>query len=747
MAFNNMKTEAFGVKGMHCASCAHIIKKRIEKIPGVEKCEVHFAGEKAVVRHHGAGSMVHEMNEAIRPLGYEMTSAGHGDHGGAGKSKEEKLRDLETERSRVDFVMPIAALSFALMLWEIASRIIPAVPALPIPMAMLDGILFILATPVVFWVGRPFIRGVANFLRYGVANMDTLVGIGTLVAYAFSGAVILFPEIFDGRAFTYFDVAIIVIGFVAFGKYLEARSRIMTGEAIETLMSLQAKTAIVIRAGAPVEIQVSEVVIGDVIIVKPGGKIPVDGQIIEGESSVDESMISGESMPVDKKPGDRVIGATVNRQGSFRMRATQIGNETMLSQIIAMVENAQMSQAPIQALADKISAVFVPAVLIIAAVSMGLWLIIGTAYLGLNDAFALGFLSVVGVLVIACPCALGLATPTAIIVGVGKGARNGILVKDAQSIEKLAEVDTIVFDKTGTITAGTPEVTDVVMLVESMTERELLKVAASIESHSEHPLAKAIIEKYGETAFYHVADFQANGGIGVEGTIDGKKIEIAKTDERNMYAAPSLQIQGKTVVVISVGGNAAGLIAMSDRVREGAKEAIAALASMKIASIMLTGDSRQTAEYVAGTVGISTVMAQVMPGDKEAAVKKLQDEGRRVAMVGDGINDAPALARADVGIAMATGTDIAIESAGMTILGGDIAKVPQAVRLAKRTMRTVRQNLFWAFIYNIVGIPIAAGILYPLWGITLNPVIAGIAMAFSSVSVVGNSLRLKTMKL
>jgi Cu+-exporting ATPase len=763
-----MITQTFRVHGMHCASCQTIITKKVQVLPGVEKCDVNFATEKATIQMVSGKVPVEQINEQLEPLGYrflpqeemnqhgsypEKHGADHTDHLGIDQSKKEKTEELEHQKERVQFVLPIALLVFALMMWDIASRLFQSIPNLPLPMEWFNILSFILATIVIFWAGKPFIQGVVIFARYRTANMDSLIGIGTLVAYVYSSLITLIPgmrELLRVPEYTYFDVSIVVIGFVLLGKYLEARSKLRTGEAIEKLLGLQAKTALVIRDEKEIEIPVGQVRIEEYIRVKPGMKVPVDGEIIEGSTSIDESMVTGESIPVDKKKGDVVIGSTINKQGSIIMRATKIGSDTLLSQIISMVERAQGSRAPIQALADRISAVFVPIVLAVAVLSLVAWLSIGSFYLGFSTAFSFGLLSFVGVLVIACPCALGLATPTAIIVGVGRGAEQGILIKDAESLERLSRVTTVVFDKTGTITRGMPEVTDIVILDVAYDEKKILDLAASLEIHSEHPLAQAIVRRAGDKELGKVTDFQAQEGVGVEGTREGVRIAVRKPMGQSsslQQKISEIQSQGKTVVVACVEEREVGLIAISDTIKEGAKDVIRRLQGMGLKTVMLTGDNERAGAYIAKQVGIETVFAEVMPQEKANKIKELQSVGQRVVMVGDGINDAPALVQADVGMAMATGTDVAIESAGMTLLGGDIGKIPQAVKLARLTMRTVRQNLFWAFIYNLIGVPLASGILYPFLGILLNPVFAGLAMAFSSVSVVGNSLRLKTKKL
>jgi Cu2+-exporting ATPase/Cu+-exporting ATPase len=546
----------------------------------------------------------------------------------------------------------------------------------------------------------------------------------------------------------------VVIGFIILGKYLELGSKIATGEALKKLIGLQAKTALILEDGEEKEIPVEEVQINQTIIVKPGQKIPVDGVILSGQTTVDESMITGEPIPVDKKDGDELVGGTINKQGSVQYRATKVGSDTMLAQIIDLVRQAQGSKAPIQALADKVAAVFVPAVLVFSVLTFMAWLIIGSL-LGLSSPFSLALIALVGILVIACPCALGLATPTAIIVGVGKGAENGILIKNAESLERLHKIDTVVFDKTGTITEGKPVVTKIIEIQKDGSKRkneeELLQAAASVENLSEHPLAQAIVDKSKAENIepLEVSDFENLEGVGVRGIIDTQEILIRKPDDKDKDNSElkKLQSQGQTVVVVEIQGETAGFIAISDQLKPSSKQAINNLHNLGIQTVILTGDNRRAADYIASQVGIDKVYAEVLPGDKSDKIKNLREENRFIAMVGDGINDAPALTQADVGIAMATGTDIAMESSDITLLQGDLLKVASAIQLSQQTMNTVRQNLFWAFVYNVIGIPIAAGVLYPFLGVMLSPAIAGAAMAFSSVSVVSNSLRLKTIKL
>ncbi|MBP6866227.1 MAG: cadmium-translocating P-type ATPase [Candidatus Pacebacteria bacterium] len=756
-----MTNKTLKIKGMHCASCATIITNKVSKLGGVDAVNVNFATEKANVSFDDTIVSVHQMNNEIEKLGYTFvdetsshTMEDHSMHTGINESKDEKLKELLTMKTKTQFVLPIALLVFILMMWDIGAKLFTSIPNLPLPMSIFNTISMVLASVVLFWIGQPFLQGVVKFAKYRVANMDTLIGIGTLVAYLYSISITLFPLMRVALKLpetTYFDVTIVVIGFVMLGKYLEARSKLRTGEAIEKLLGLQAKTALLWRNGVEVEVPVHEVQIGDIIIVKPGSKIPVDGVIVEGYSSIDESMITGEPIPVDKKTGDFVVGATINKQGNFKFKATKIGSDTVLAQIIKMVEDAQGSKAPIQAMADKISSVFVPIVLGIAVLTLLLWLTVGTSALGFSTALSYGILSFVGVLVIACPCALGLATPTAIIVGVGKGAEHGILIRNAEALEKLSHVDTVVLDKTGTITKGKPGVTDIISLDTTWAEADILRVSASVEKLSEHPLADAVVIKANEQkiSLETVTNFQALEGVGVEGMIGNNHIAIHKPSKDVSITGniKELQEQGKTVVIIEVDKKQIGLIALSDTLKEESKEAVAKLHARNIKVIMLTGDNYLAASYIAKLAGIDAVIAEVIPQEKAGKIKELQDGGAIVAMVGDGINDAPALVQADVGIAMGTGTDVAIESAGITLLGGDVSKIAQAIKLSKMTMRGIKQNLFWAFIFNVVGIPLAAGLFYPVFGWLLNPAFAGLAMAFSSVSVVSNSLRIKAKKL
>ncbi len=765
-------TRTLPVSGMHCASCASVIKRQLQKMTGVEACEVNNGTEKARVSFDPLKTSISKMNQEIGKLGYALVGddmpADHNIHQGHDmmnpissdrKVKERKLQELAKLKTHVQIVLPMVTISVIVMMWEIGAEPLNFWPMMsPVIEEFFHHLLPIFATYVLFTIGVPYLQGVARFIKYRVANMDTLVGIGTLVAFGYSFMLSAFETQLSSMINTqqaYYDVTIVVIGLITLGKYLEARSKLRTGEAIEKLLSLQAKSALVLRDGKEIEVPIEQLVVGDIMIVKPGQKIAVDGEIVEGSSAIDESMITGESIPVDKKIGDSVIGATLNKQGSLRVRATQVGSHTVLSQIIKMVEEAQGSKAPIEKLADIISSVFVPVVLIFATLVLMAWMIVGSQFMPFSQALALGLVSFVGTLVIACPCAMGLATPTAVITGVGRAAQEGILIKNAESLEKLSTIDFIVMDKTGTVTKGQPEVTDIEPVVKS-SETEVLKLLSSLEQHSEHPLAQAVVDraKSQKITLGKVSDFANIEGKGLRGKIEGElyyagNLKLAQDLSLNVDndIIDRLTSSGKTPVVLMTKKKILAYIAIADTIKDDAKKTVAILHKQGMKVAMLTGDNRRTASYIAAQVGIDTVIAEVLPGDKAQEIKKLQRQGRKVAMVGDGINDAPALATADVGIAMGTGTDVAIESAGVTLLGGHISKLPKAVSLARSTMSIVKQNLFWAFFYNVIGIPIAAGILYPFLGILLNPALAGAAMAFSSVSVVVNSLRLKRVRI
>ncbi len=754
---------------MHCASCSSVIEKTFKKVEGVHSAEVNYGTEKAKVSFDPSKTNPHDLSKHIEPLGYSlevptsaeemgMSPSEHASHLGLNQSKKEKLAEVADMRIKVLSAIPIAVFAAFVMGWDILAEYSIA-PAMSYTLKeFFHHLLPILATYILFVVGKPYLLGFYRFLRYGKANMDTLIGIGTVAAFLYSFAVSAFEDVlrpFINVDYQYYDVTIVVITFITLGKYLEARSKIKTGDAIEKLLNLQAKTALVIREGRELEISVNDVKHGDLIIVKPGAKIPVDGVITEGSSFVDESMVTGEPMPAQKKLGDNVVSGTINTSGSFTFKATKVGSETLLAQIIKMVEDAQGSRAPIQALADKISAVFVPIVLVIAFLTLGAWLIVGSQYLGFSQALSFGLVSFVGILVIACPCALGLATPTAIIVGVGKGAKEGILIKDAATLEKLHKVNTVVVDKTGTITKGKPTLVDIQNLSD-LKDDALVSILASLEKKSEHPIAHAIVQYAQEKniPLSSVSDFEGIQGKGLRGVIDTDEYFVGNVKLVSDLKLPfdvarlnEFTLQGKTPVILATREKVLGFVMVADEIKAESVEAVKNLHKLGIQVVMLTGDDERAAKYIASLVGIDEVMAHVLPEDKLNKIKELQSQGKIVAMAGDGVNDAPALAQADVGIAMGTGTDVAIESAGITLLGGDISKLVKAIKLSKITMRGIKQNLFWAFIYNIVGIPLAAGALYPVFGWLLNPVFAGFAMAMSSVSVVSNSLRIKAKRL
>ncbi len=761
-------TNTYKVKGMHCASCASIIERTVKKIDGVNDISVNNGTENAKISFDTEKTSPEIFNQKLEPLGYSlvlqtaeemgMTANEHAEHLGLNQSKKEKLKEINDMKKRVFGALPIAGISIFIMAWEIFGKYNLVAPMSNTMYEFFHHLLPIFATYIFITIGKPYLLGVYRFFRYGKANMDTLIGLGTSVAFIYSFIVTAFEEVLKSYLsvqYNFYDVSIVVITFIALGKYLEAKSRLKTGDAIEKLLGLQAKTALVIRDGKEIEIKIEQVKHGEIIIVKPGQKIPVDGVVVEGLSYVDESMITGEPIPVEKSTGAQVVAGTINTTGTFNFRATKVGSETLLSHIIKMVEDAQGSKAPIQALADKISAVFVPTVLVIAIISFGLWMYFGLPVFGFSKALSFALTSFVGILVIACPCALGLATPTAIIVGVGKGAKEGILVKDATALETLHKANVVVVDKTGTITKGKPELTKVEILG-NKNEKEITSILATLESKSEHPIAHAIVnyakEKNIDTK--SISNFEIIKGKGLKGTIEGTEYFTGNlkiiSDLNIPYNIQSLEQetkQGKTPVLLATKNTLLGIVFVADPIKPEAIETVKALHKLKKKVVMLSGDDKNTAEYIAKIVGIDKVFAEVMPEDKLNIIKDLQAKGDLVVMVGDGVNDAPALAQADVGVAMGTGTDVAIESAGITLLGGDISKLVKAVKLSKMTMNGIKQNLFWAFIYNIVGIPLAGGAFYPVFGWLLSPVFAGFAMAISSVSVVSNSLRIKAKKL
>ena len=749
------------VRGMHCAACVGKVERALTSVPGVESASVNLATEQAAVVFDSARTDLARLREAVAGAGYELAEAGPEQAPGEAVDSERAAREVEQRREKLKFIVG-AVLSAPVLLGGM-SHVLPWVPT------VLQNLWLqlVLATPVQVWVGWQFHRGFVHDLRYRTASMSTLVSIGTSAAYLWSVAVTLWPQAFMRYgAMTYYDASAVVITLVVLGRWLEARARGRTSEAIRRLMSLAPRTARVIRDGVEMDIPTAEVRVGDFIRIRPGERVPVDGAVTEGASTVDESMLTGESLPAEKAPESDVFAGTVNRTGSFVFRAARIGSETTLARIIKLVAEAQGSRAPIQRLADRVAAVFVPIVLVIAALTFNAWWLLGP-----EAASLLALTNAVAVLVIACPCAMGLATPTAIMVATGRGAESGVLIKSAAALERLHQVDTIVFDKTGTLTVGRPVVTDVVPVGpaagmraaggsaaeasgEMTAEDEVLALAAAAEQASEHPLGEAIVARAKDRglALPPIGEFATVAGQGIDAmTTDGRVLLGNRTlmDARGIdvdVLAPRvrrLAAEGKTAIYLAFASRLLGVIAAADVLKPEAKSAVAALRRLGVSVAMLTGDNRLTAEAIARQVEVDRVLAEVLPEDKAREIKALQAEGRRVAMVGDGINDAPALAQADVGIAMGSGTDVAIDAADVTLMRGDLNGVVTAIELSRATIRVIRQNLVWAFGYNSVLIPVAAGVLYPVWGVLLSPILAGGAMAFSSVSVVTNSLRLK----
>ncbi len=733
------------IKGMHCASCVRTVEGALAAVPGVENAAVNFGVERASVAYDPGRVEPTDLERAVADCGYEAREHAEASGGEAADTEAaERAAEIRDLRRRVTIGAVLTApVFFAVMATEVFG-------ATWVPGLLTDHWLQLaLVAPVFFYVGWPIHVIGWRALRNRSAEMNTLITIGTSAAFAYSLLVTIAPSLLpeDVRG-VYFEAVGVIITLILLGRLLEARARAGTGEAIRKLIGLQAKTARVEREGAEVELPIAEVQPGDIVIVKPGEKIPVDGLIVDGRSSLDESMVTGESLPVTKTAGDEVIGATINQTGSFRFRATAVGRGTMLAQIIRLVEQAQGSRAPIQRIADRISGYFVPAVICIAIATFVVWFDFGP-----DPRLTFALVTAVAVLIIACPCALGLATPLSIMVGTGNGAQSGLLIKSAEALENAHNLDAVILDKTGTITRGEPALTDVVPAA-GFDETSLLAAVAAAERSSEHPLAAAIVagaEGRGVEVLT-VSDFDSLTGIGIEAEVDGSNVLVGTRrlmDDRGIDRAPlearaaELEQQGKTAMLASIDGRLAGVVAVADTPKPGSAAAIAAIRAAGIEVVMITGDNRRTAEAIAATMGIDRVLAEVLPQDKAEEVRRLQREGQLVAMVGDGINDAPALAQADVGIAIGTGTDVAIEAADLTLVSGDLRGVADALDLSGATMRNIRQNLTFAFGYNMIGIPLAAGVLYPFFGIRLSPIIAAAAMALSSLSVVTNANRLR----
>ncbi|MBN1662147.1 MAG: copper-translocating P-type ATPase [Deltaproteobacteria bacterium] len=742
---SDQKTEktTISVGGMTCAACVRRVENALKDVSGVKEVNVNLATAKATVFHDPEWAGVGVLKDVILNQGYEYLGVQDDTkEDPIAAAREKDIRDLKI-RFTVGAVLSVVIFMGSMQHWFHFLMVIPR-------QAMLIA-MFILTAPAVFWVGSRFYIGAVKAARQKTTDMNTLVAVGALAAYLYSTLATFFPRFFSetGMALhVYYDGAAMIITLIILGRLLEAVARGKTSAAIQKLMGLKPKTARVLRNGEESDVPVDEVLKGDLIIVRPGEKIPTDGVVVSGQSSVDESMLTGESMPVGKGKGDTVFAATINKTGNFTFEATKIGRETALAQIIRLVEEAQGSKAPVQRLADKIASIFVPVVFGIAAVTFIIW------YWFVPEAvFSRALLNAISVLVIACPCALGLATPTAVMIGTGLGAENGILIKGAESLERAYKLTTVVFDKTGTLTKGEPEVTDIIPASHE-TQEILLKAAVSIEAASEHPLGQSILKRGQKENIFPdpIEQFEALTGLGAKAVVRNqlsylgnlRLMEKEGIDLNGMGdAALKLAAAGKTCVYVAANHRVLGVIGLSDVPRESAKETVILLKKMGLQVAMITGDNRKTAQAIGASLHIDQIMADVLPGDKAAEIKRLQAQGQVVAMVGDGINDAPALAAADIGIAVGAGTDVAIEASDITLVKDDLRSVAQAIKLSLATMKTIRQNLFWAFIYNIVGIPLAAGALYPFFGILLNPEFAAAAMAASSVSVVSNSLRLR----
>lgn len=737
----------FDIEGISCASCVARIETALTKLPGVIGAAVNFAQSRATVEYVPGALTPGKIAETISRAGdYKASPIG-----------DTSTPSEEGDRFRKEYITLRGQLIFSAVL-SVPVMILNMHGMLPLPESLQGArmypLMFALTTLVLFVSGRQFFTGAYKAARTFSADMNTLVAVGTASAYLYSAAATFAPSFFSRAGVApevYFDTTCTIITLILLGRMLEARAKSRTSDAVRALIKLRPRTARVVRDGAEVEIPIDEVVTGDIVIVRPGESIPVDGEVIEGASAVNESMITGESMPVEKKAGSEVVGATLNATGSLRVRATHVGADTVLAKIIRLVREAQGTKAPIQRLADRVAGIFVPIVITAAVASFLIW------FFAAHSSFVFSLLIFIAVLIIACPCALGLATPTAIMVGTGRGARMGILIRGGEALERAGHVTTVVFDKTGTLTRGTPEVTDL-LPAPGVSSEELLRAAASVERDSEHPLAAAVLRRATAdgVATEAAEGFEAQPGLGASASIGGSSVLIG--NERFMKEkgvafdylgsdAERIAGEGKTLIYAARDGRALGAIAAADGLKDGAREIVARLEKSGLRTVMLTGDTQRTAEAIAAQAGVSRVLAGVLPGDKSAEVKRLQAAGEVVAMVGDGINDAPALAQADIGIAIGTGADVAIEAADITLMRDDLGGVPLAIELSRKTMSTIKQNLFWAFAYNAVGIPVAAGVLYPLFHFTLNPMIASAAMAFSSVSVVTNSLRLAAKKI
>ncbi len=737
------------IGGMSCAACVRRVQQALSRVDGVLEAEVNFATERARVSFLPGKASVSDLVRAVEQAGYKVIEAPKGDL--LEEEREGRERALAELRRKfavgVGLLLPMLVLCY----WEPLGL----GDLLPLERQANFVIQLLFQTPIQFWVGWQFYRGAWAAARHRTTDMNSLIAVGTSAAYLYSLLATFFPSLFTAHGLSagvYFDTAGAIIVIILLGRMLEARARGRTSEAIQRLMGLQPRMARVVREGREVELAVEELRPGDVVLVRPGERIPVDGVLLDGSSAVDESMITGESLPVDKGPGDEVVGATLNRTGAFTFRATRVGRDTVLAQIVRMVEEAQGFKPPIARLADRIASRFVPAVMAAGVITFLVWW--GT---GPEPRLTYAVLNFVAVMIIACPCALGLATPTSIMVGTGKGAEMGILIRSGEALEKAHRLDTIVVDKTGTLTSGEPSLTDLVPAA-GWGQEALLQTAASLERRSEHPLARAVVRKAEERglALKDPETFQALPGHGIQARLEGRELLLGNEelqrahgvtfDEPLLQEAARLRNEGKTVIFLAVDRKVAGLLGIADTLKEESGEAVEEMKRMGLEVVMMTGDNPRTAQAVARQVGIERVLAQVLPHDKAQEVRRLQESGRKVGMVGDGINDAPALAQADVGIAIGTGTDVAMESADMILMRGDLRGVATAIALSRATIRNIRQNFFWAFAYNTILIPVAAGVLFPFFGILLSPIFAAVAMGLSSVTVVSNALRLKRFR-
>jgi P-type Cu+ transporter len=738
---------------MSCASCANSIEDAIRSVPGVSESSVNFGVEQASITYDPQQTDLETIQNAVIAAGYSAQPIQEQDLLNGDDDTERQARQAES-RDLTRKVWTGGVISAILVMGSIPAMTGLAIPFIPMWLHNF-WLQALLTAPVQFWCGKSFYVNSWKALKRHASTMDTLIVLGTSAAYFYSLFVTLFPGVLIAQGLmpsVYYETAAVVITLILLGRLFENRARGQTSEAIRKLIGLQARTARIVRNGQEMEVPIAEVHLGDVISVRPGEKIPVDGEVVEGSSTVDEAMVTGESIAAKKQPGDEVIGATINKTGSFKFRATRVGKDTFLAQIVKLVQQAQGSKAPIQKLADQVTGWFVPAVIAVAIATFIIWYsVMGNVALALT--------TTVGVLIIACPCALGLATPTSILVGTGKGAENGILIKGADSLELAHKLQVIVLDKTGTLTQGKPTVTDFVTVngIAHSNELKLLQLAASVERNSEHPLAEAVVQ-YAQSQQVKVIDaqeFEAIAGSGVQGQVLSQFVQVGTqrwmtelgVDTQTLaIQRDKLEYLGKTVIWLAIDGKVQGIMGISDALKPSSADTVRTLQKLGLEVVMLTGDNRPTAEVIAREVGITRVLAEVRPDQKAATISTLQSEGKIVAMVGDGINDAPALAQADVGIAIGTGTDVAIAASDITLISGDLQGIVTAIQLSRATMRNIRQNLFFAFIYNVAGIPIAAGILFPFFGWLLSPIIAGAAMALSSISVVTNALRLRNFQ-